>query len=201
MALRLPGLRGNGSPDKALAPPSGVPATGVDSVAVEIFPAGSVNIPRWRCAYRGYVGMVARIRRWRRHPGFPPPGWIRWQWKYFPRAALISPGGAALTGATWEGSPDKALAPPSGVPATAARKYPPVALRLPGLRGEDSPDKALAPPSGVPATEGPPRPGNIPRWRCAYRGYMEGSPDKALAPPSGGPPPGRDPPRSVGAGA
>ncbi|HFI5642307.1 TPA: hypothetical protein ACGQVP_003102 [Raoultella planticola] len=27
------------------------------------------DIPRWRCADRGYGGMAARIRRWRGNPG------------------------------------------------------------------------------------------------------------------------------------
>jgi hypothetical protein len=57
--------------------------------------------------------------------------------------AEIFPGGAALTGATGDGRPDKALA------------------RNPGgfLMG-----------------------GDIPRWRCADRGYRgDGCPDKALA--------------------
>ena len=115
----------------------------------------SRNLPRWRCAYRGYVGRVARIRRWRRHPGFPPPG-------------ATSPGNIPRWRCAYrgymEGSPDKALAPPSRVPATGGHRGPkisPVALRLPGLRGNGSPDKAQAPPSGVPATGGT-------RWQWKY---------------------------------
>ncbi|QDI09800.1 hypothetical protein electrica_03732 [Klebsiella electrica] len=67
------------------------------------------------------------MRRSRRHPGKCPP------------VALRLPG---LQGVQ-SGSPDKALAPPSG-------EIPPVALRLPGLQGvqSGSPGKALAPPFG-----------------------------------------------------
>ena len=55
------------------------------------------DIPRWRCADRGYGGWS------------PDKALIR-QSGRFPEGRRYSPGGAALTGATGDGRPDKALA-------------------------------------------------------------------------------------------
>ncbi|WP_206057724.1 hypothetical protein, partial [Raoultella sp. T31] len=54
--------------------------------------------PRWRCAYRGYVGAMSGLIAWHIARGGPvalasfAP---RWHWR------CLFPGGAALTGATW----------------------------------------------------------------------------------------------------
>ncbi|QDI10568.1 hypothetical protein electrica_04537 [Klebsiella electrica] len=114
---------------------------------------------------------------------------------------VIFPGGAALTGATWDGSPDKALAPPSGgarwrkySPAGTVNILPQAALIFPGgatLTGatwEGSPDKAQAPPSGELPGGGnvPPQAALIfPGGATLTGATWDGSPDKALAPPSG----------------
>ncbi|BBV78512.1 hypothetical protein STW0522RAO56_45660 [Raoultella planticola] len=132
VALRLPGLHGRVVRIRRWRRYPGVPATGE-------FPPHPKISPRSRCAYRGDMRRVARIRRSRRHPGGPATGGP-------PRPENI-PGGAALTGATWRVARIRRWRRHPGARhrgATAARKYPPVALRLPG----GSLNKALAPLSG-----------------------------------------------------
>ncbi|WP_049265294.1 hypothetical protein, partial [Raoultella planticola] len=57
--------------------------------------------------------------------------------------AEIFPGGAALTGATGDGHPDKALVRQSGR-FPDGRRYSPGGAALTGATGDARPDKALA---------------------------------------------------------